>query len=131
MRLLSILCIALLSCTTTANADPWVMRIETLSRICQAAVIANDIGTVKNIANQLTGQKLPKDPVLVKRVEQCLVAALGEQEQPKVKKNKTISNIMSAISDHDRALRVLCNQLLEIEPRAAIKNRNCRRYLID
>ena len=79
MRLLSILCIALLSCTTTANADPWVMRIETLSRICQAAVKTNDIGTVRNIANQLTGQKLPKDPVLVKRVEQCLVAALGEQ----------------------------------------------------
>ena len=131
MRQLSILCIALLSCTTTANADPWVMRIETLSRICQAAVKANDIGTVRNIANQLTGQKLPNDPDLVKRVEQCLVAALGEQEQPNVKKTKTISNIMSEISDHDRALRMLCNQLFERAPRAAIKNRNCRQYLID
>ena len=131
MRLLAISCIALLSCTTTANADPWVMRIETLSRICQAAVKANDIGTVRNIANQLTGKKLPNDPDLVKRVEQCLVAALGEQEQPNVKKTKTISNIMSEISDHDRALRMLCNQLFERAPRAAIKNRNCRQYLID
>ena len=91
MRLLSILCIALLSCTTTANADPWVMRIETLSRICQAAVKTNDIGTVRNIANQLTGQIYRKILFLLNELSNAWWQHLENKSNRRSKKPKLLA----------------------------------------
>ena len=41
------------------------------------------------------------------------------------------NNLIAAIRSHDQALKVLCNKLLDQEPRVAVAIETCRKYLID
>ena len=123
MRLICILFIVLFS--SSVNAQIREVRLKTLLSICETAQSNNDLGTIKNITNQIKDVPLPSDQMLASRMQICLsVANGGETIQINAEELvKSISENMSAIESD-------CNALLEITPNIAINNKICRKILI-
>ena len=129
MRLLQLTLISILLFSQSAFAERKTTRLLALTNICEKAMRTGDIGTVKSIARQLIDQKLPDDDILISKIQKCLNSAYGDRDQGNVKTQT--NNLIAAIRGHDQALKVLCNRLLDQEPRAAIAIDICRKYLID
>lgn len=129
MQLLKVTLIWILLFSQTAFAERNSARLFTLTNICETAMRTGDLGTVKSIARQLIDQKLPDDDILINKIQRCLNSAYGERDMGN-EKTQT-NNLIAAIRSHEQALKVLCNKLLDQEPRAAIAIETCRKYLID
>ena len=129
MQLLKVTLIWILLFSQTAFAERNSARLFTLTNICETAMRTGDLGTVKSIARQLIDQKLPDDDILISKIQKCLNSAYGDRDQGNVKTQT--NNLIAAIRSHDQALKVLCNKLLDQEPRAAIAIDTCRKYLMD
>lgn len=62
MRLICIILTVFFS--QSANAQIKEVRLKTLLSICETAQSTNDLGTIKNIANQLKDAPLQSDHIL-------------------------------------------------------------------
>ena len=129
MQLLKVTLILILLFGQSAFAERNTTRLLALTNICETAMRTGDLGTVKSIARQLIDQKLPDDDILISKIQKCLNSAYGDRDQGNVKTQT--NNLIAAIRSHDQALKVLCNKLLDQEPRAAIAIDTCRKYLMD
>ena len=123
MRLICVLFIVFLS--PSANAQIKEVRLKTLLSICEAAQSTNDLGTIKNIANQIKDAPLQSDQILASRMRICLSAANGGET---IKINAEV--LLKSISEKMSAIESDCNALLEITPNIAINNNICRKILI-
>ena len=123
MRILCILFIILFS--SSVNAQIREVRLKTLLSICETAQSTNDLGTIKNIANQLKDAPLQSDHILASRIRNCLSAAnVGET----IKINA--EGLVKSIAEKMLAIESDCNALLEIAPNVALDNKTCRTIFI-
>ena len=123
MRLICVLFIVFLS--PSANAQIKEVRLRTLLSICEAAQSTNDLGTIKNIANQIKDAPLQSDQILASRMRICLSAANGGET---IKINAEA--LLKSISEKMLAIESDCNALLEIAPNVALDNKTCRTIFI-
>ena len=123
MRLICILFIVLFS--PSANAQIREVRLKTLLSICETAQSNNDLGTIKNIANQIKDVQLQSDQILASRMRICLSAANGV-ETTKI----SAEGLVESISEKMSAIESDCNALLEIAPNIALDNTICRKTFI-
>jgi len=123
MRLICVLFIVFLS--PSANAQIKEVRLRTLLSICEAAQSTNDLGTIKNIANQIKDAPLQSDQILASRMRICLSAANGGET---IKINAEA--LLKSISEKMSAIESDCNALLEIAPDIALDNKTCRTIFI-
>jgi len=123
MRLICVLFIVFLS--PSANAQIKEVRLRTLLSICEAAQSTNDLGTIKNIANQLKDAPLQSDHILASRMRICLSAANGGGT---IKINA--EGLVKSIAEKMLAIESNCNALLEIAPNVALDNKTCRTIFI-
>jgi hypothetical protein len=123
MRLICVLFIVFLS--PSANAQIKEVRLKTLLSICEAAQSTNDLGTIKNIANQIKDAPLQSDQILASRMRICLSAANGGET---IKINAEA--LLKSISEKMSAIESDCNALLEIAPNIALDNKTCRTICI-
>jgi hypothetical protein len=123
MRLICVLFIVFLS--PSANAQIKEVRLKTLLSICEAAQSTNDLGTIKNIANQIKDEPLQSNHILASRMRICLSAANGGET---IKINAEA--LLKSISEKMSAIESDCNALLEIAPNIALDNKTCRTIFI-
>ena len=123
MRLICVLFIVFLS--PSANAQIKEVRLRTLLSICEAAQSTNDLGTIKNIANQIKDAPLQSDQILASRMRICLSAANGGET---IKINA--EGLVKSIAEKMLAIESNCNALLEIAPNVALDNKTCRTIFI-
>jgi len=123
MRLICVLFIVFLS--PSANAQIKEVRLKTLLSICEVAQSTNDLGTIKNIANQIKDAPLQSDQILASRMRICLSAANGGET---IKINAEA--LLKSISEKMSAIESDCNALLEIAPNVALDNKTCRTIFI-
>ena len=109
----------------SANAQIKEVRLKTLLSICETAQSTNDLGTIKNIANQLKDAPLQSDHILASRMRICLSAANGGET---IKINAEA--LLKSISEKMLAIESDCNALLEIAPNVALDNKTCRTIFI-
>ena len=109
----------------SANAQIKEVRLKTLLSICETAQSTNDLGTIKNIANQLKDAPLQSDHILALRMRICLSAANGGET---IKINAEA--LLKSISEKMLAIESDCNTLLEIAPNVALDNKTCRTIFI-
>ena len=123
MRLIYVLFIVFFS--PSANAQIKEVRLKTLLSICEAAQSTNDLGTIKNIANQIKDAPLQPDQILASRMRICLSAA-NSGETIKI----NAEGLLKSISEKMSAIESDCNALLEIAPNVALDNKTCRTIFI-
>jgi hypothetical protein len=109
----------------SANAQIKEVRLKTLLSICETAQSTNDLGTIKNIANQLKDAPLQSDHILASRMRICLSAANGGET---IKINA--EGLVKSIAEKMLAIESNCNALLEIAPNVALDNKTCRTIFI-
>ena len=123
MRLICVLFIVFLS--PSANAQIKEVRLRTLLSICEAAQSTNDLGTIKNIADQIKDAPLQSDQILASRMRICLSAANGGET---IKINA--ESLVKSIAEKMLAIESDCDALLEIAPNVALDNKTCRTIFI-
>jgi len=79
---------------TVLIADISDIRLNTLMNICDTAQKSSDLGTIRNIANQLKKIERPADLTLGKKYDECLLIAFGK---PKASIN--IDALLKQIND--------------------------------
>ena len=123
MRILCILFIILFS--SSVNAQIREVRLKTLLSICETAQSNNDLGTIKNIANQIKDEPLHSDQSLSSKMKGCLSAAFDVEVVTMDSEGlvKSISEKMSAIESD-------CKILLENAPTVALDNKVCRQIFL-
>ena len=117
--------IVLLALPSVSLADINSFRLKTLLEICDAAQRSPDLGTVKNIANQINDFERPSERSLATKYDQCLLVAFG---QPK--KSPSPSALLSRIEEAAIQLKMDCRDLLEAAPSLAISNPICKDILL-
>jgi hypothetical protein len=123
MRSIYVILIVLLS--SNANAQMREAHLKTLLSICETAQSNNDLGTVKNIANQIKNEPLHSDQVLASKMKNCLSAAFGV-ETVKVDSEGLVKSILEKMA----AIESDCKLLLENAPNIALDNKICRRIFL-
>ena len=123
MRLICIIFTVFFS--QSANAQIKEVRLKTLLSICETAQSTNDLGTIKNIANQIKDAPLQSDQKLASRMTICLSAANGGGT---IKINA--EGLVKSISEKMSEIESECNALLEIAPNIALDNKICREIFI-
>ena len=123
MRSIYVILIVLLS--SNANAQMREAHLKTLLSICETAQSNNDLGTAKNIANQIKNEPLHSDQVLASKMKNCLSAAFGV-ETVKVDSE----GLVKSISEKMAAIESDCKLLLENAPNIALDNKICRRIFL-
>jgi len=101
------------------------VRRNTLINICDTAQKSSDIGTIRNIANQLKDAKRPADIVLGEKYDACLWIAIG-----KPKASISIDTLLKKINETAAELHDDCRILLNASPEVAINNPICKGILI-
>ncbi|MDA8714146.1 hypothetical protein N9M37_06220 [Planktomarina temperata] len=109
----------------SANAQIKEVRLKTLLSICETAQSTNDLGTIKNIANQLKDEPLQSNHILASRMRICLSATNGG-ETTKI----NAEGLVKSIAEKMLAIESDCNALLEIAPNVALENKTCRTRFI-
>ena len=109
----------------SVNAQIREVRLKTLLSICETAQSNNDLGTIKNITNQIKDVPLPSDQMLVSRMQICLSIANGG-ETTKI----NAEGLVKSIAEKMLAIESDCNALLEIAPNVALENKTCRTIFI-
>ena len=123
MRLICILFTVFFS--QSANAQIKEVRLKTLLSICETAQSTNDLGTIKNIANQLKDAPLQSNHILASRMRFCLSAANGGETT-----KTNAEGLVKSIAEKMLAIESDCNALLGIAPNVALDNKICRTIFI-
>ena len=123
MRSIYVILIVLLS--SNANAQMREAHLKTLLSICETAQSNNDLGTVKNIANQIKNEPSHSDQVLASKMKNCLSAAFGV-ETVKVDSEGLVKSILEKMA----AIESDCKLLLENAPNIALDHKICRRIFL-
>ena len=100
-------------------------RMKTLLNICEMALKSSDMGTIKNIASQLSKTSRPNNNVQSTIYDDCLVVAFGEP-----KKNTNVSELVNKIQTIAMELEVSCRELLIAAPETAVSDPICKDILL-
>ena len=106
-------------------ADMSDVRRNTLINICTTAQKSSDLGTIRNVANQLKDAKRPDDTMLGKQYDECLLVAYGEPT-PSV----DVEALLKKINEMAAQLHADCRSLLNAAPEIAISNPICKDILL-
>ena len=101
------------------------VRRNTLLNICATAQKSSDLGTIRNIANQLKDAERPDDTMLGKQYDECLLIAYGEPT-PSV----DVEALSKKITETAEQLNADCRSLLNAAPEIAISNPICKDILL-
>ena len=110
---------------TALMADMSDVRRNTLINICTTAQKSSDLGTIRNVANQLKDAKRPDDIMLGKQYDECLLVAYGEPT-PSV----DVEALLKKINETAEQLHADCRSLLNAAPEIAISNPICKDILL-
>ena len=110
---------------TALMADMSDVRRNTLINICTTAQKSSDLGTIRNVANQLKDAKRPDDIMLGKQYDECLLIAYGEST-PSV----DVEALLKKINEMAEQLHADCRSLLNAAPEIAISNPICKDILL-
>ena len=110
---------------TVLMADMSDVRRNTLINICNTAQKSSDLGTIRNVANQLKDAKRPDDILLGKQYDECLLIAYGEPT-PSV----DVEALLKKINEMAEQLHADCRSLLNASPEVAISNPICKDILL-
>ena len=110
---------------TVLLAEMSDIRRTTLINICDMAQKSSDVGTIRNIANQLKNADRPTDNVLGGKYDDCLLIAFG-----KPKTSVDIDTLLKKINEKAVELNDDCRTLLNAAPEVAINNPICKGILI-
>ena len=102
------------------------VRRKTLINICDTAQKSSDLGTIRNIANQLKDANRPADIALGEKYDECLLIAFG-----KPKTSVDIDTLLKKINETAAELHDDCRILLNASPEVAINNPICKGILIN
>ena len=101
------------------------VRRNTLINICTIAQKSSDLGTIRNLANQLKDAERPDDIMLGKQYDECLLVAYGKPT-PSV----DVEELLKNINDAAKQLHDDCRSLLDASPEIAISNPICKDILL-
>ena len=110
---------------TTLVAEMSDVRLNTLINICNTAQKSSDLGTIRNVANQLKDAERPDDIMLGKQYDECLLIAYGEPT-PSV----DVEALLKKINEMAEQLHADCRSLLNAAPEIAISNPICKDILL-
>ena len=101
------------------------VRRNTLINICDTAQKSSDLGTIRNIANQLKDANRPADISLGEQYDECLLIAFG-----KPKTSVDIDTLLKKINETAAELNDDCLTLLNASPEVAINHPICKGVLV-
>ena len=101
------------------------VRRNTLINICTIAQKSSDLGTIRNVANQLKDAERPDDIMVGKQYDECLLVAYGKPT-PSV----DVEELLNKINDAAKQLHYDCRSLLNASPEIAISNPICKDILL-
>ena len=110
---------------TTLVAEMSDVRLNALINICNTAQKTSDLGTIRNVANQLKDAQRPDDIMLGKQYDECLLIAYGEPT-PSV----DVEALLKKINETAEQLHDDCRSLLNASPEIAISNPICKDILL-
>ena len=110
---------------TVLVAEMSDVRRNTLINICDTAQKSSDLGTIRNVANQLKDAKRPADIVLGEKYDECLLIAFG-----KPKTSVDIDALLRKINETAAELNDDCLTLLNASPEIAINHPICKGVLV-
>jgi len=110
---------------TALMAEMSDVRLNTLINICTTAQKTSDLGTIRNVANQLKDAERPDDIMLGKQYDECLLIAYGKPT-PSV----DVEALLKKINETAEQLHDDCRSLLNASPDVALNNPICRDLLI-
>ena len=101
------------------------VRRNTLINICTIAQKSSDLGTIRNVANQLKDAERPDDIMLSKQYDECLLVAYGKSTL-----SVDVEELLKKINDAAKQLHDDCRSLLDASPEIAISNPICKDILL-
>ena len=101
------------------------VRRNTLINICTIAQKSSDLGTIRNVANQLKDVERPGDIKLGKQYDECLVVAYGKPIS-----SVDVEELFKKINDAAEQLQDDCLSLLDASAEIAISNPICKDILL-
>tara|TARA_B100000886_G_C20060892_1_gene341676 strand:+ start:127 stop:477 length:351 start_codon:yes stop_codon:yes gene_type:complete len=110
---------------TTLVAEMSDVRINTLINICNTAQKSSDLGTIRNVANQLKDAERPDDIMLGKQYDECLLIAYGKPTS-----SVDVEALLKKINETAEQLHDDCRSLLNASPEIAISNPICKDILL-
>jgi len=110
---------------TALIAEMSDVRRNTLINICTTAQKSSDLGTIRNVANQLKNAERPANIMLGKQYDECLLIAYGEPT-PSV----DVEALLKKINETAEQLHADCRSLLNASPEVAISNPICKDILL-
>ena len=110
---------------TTLVAEMSDVRINTLINICNTAQKSSDLGTIRNVANQLKDAERPDDIMLGKQYDECLLIAYGKPTS-----SVDVEALLKKINETAEQLHDDCRSLLNASPEIAISNQICKDILL-
>ena len=110
---------------STLMADMSDVRRNTLINICTTAQKSSDLGTIRNVANQLKNAERPANIMLGKQYDECLLIAYGEPTS-----SVDVEALLKKINETAEQLDADCRSLLNASPDVALNNPICRDLLV-
>ena len=101
------------------------VRRNTLINICTIAQKSSDLGTIRNVANQLKDAERPDDIMLGKKYDECLLVAYGKSIS-----SVDVEELFRKINDAAEQLQDDCLSLLDASAEIAISNPICKDILL-
>lgn len=101
------------------------VRRNTLINICTIAQKSSDLGTIRNVANQLKDVERPGDIKLGKQYDECLLVAYGKSIS-----SVDVEELFRKINDAAEQLQDDCLSLLDASAEIAISNPICKDILL-
>jgi hypothetical protein len=101
------------------------VRRNTLINICTIAQKSSDLGTIRNVANQLKDVERPGDIKLGKQYDECLLVAYGKPIS-----SVDVEELFKKINDAAEQLQDDCLSLLDASAEIAISNPICKDILL-
>jgi len=101
------------------------VRRNTLINICTIAQKSSDLGTIRNVANQLKDVERPGDIKLGKQYDECLLVAYGKPIS-----SVDVEELFKNINDAAEQLQDDCLSLLDASAEIAISNPICKDILL-
>jgi len=110
---------------TALMAEMSDVRRNTLINICTTAQKTSDLGTIRNVANQLKDAERPDDIMLGKQYDECLLIAYGKPTS-----SVDVEALLKKINETAEQLHDDCRSLLNASPEIAISNPICKDILL-
>jgi len=110
---------------TALMAEMSDVRRNTLINISTTAQKTADLGTIRNVANQLKDAERPDDIMLGKQYDECLLIAYGKPTS-----SVDVEALLKKINETAEQLHDDCRSLLNASPEIAISNPICKDILL-